>query len=107
MLVHSSSASAKTPYTRYVRSASGVATLVDGGEPESFPKVEASLESVGAGLKEVCDAAIKATAAEGGTKGVIEDRKRCVGAGSRRAQIGRGSGVDSACRERQSRNGND
>jgi uncharacterized protein YidB (DUF937 family) len=37
-----------------------IATLVDGGEPESF-------------LKAVCDAAVKATAAEGGTKGVIEE----------------------------------
>src|SRR5271166_4480693 len=31
-------------------------TLVEGGKPESLPKVQASLENAGAGLKQICDA---------------------------------------------------
>jgi hypothetical protein len=50
-----------------------VTTLVEGGKPESLPRVQSSLESAGAGLKEVCDGAVRTTAGTEGTKGVAED----------------------------------
>jgi hypothetical protein len=48
-------------------------TLIEGGKPESLPKVQANLENAGAGLKEICDAAVKAASSSGGTKGVVEE----------------------------------
>ena len=47
--------------------------LVEGGEPEDLPKIEANLEKAGAGLQEVCDAAVKAASSGDGSKGVVED----------------------------------
>ena len=47
--------------------------LVEGGKPEDLPKIEANLEKAGAGLQEVCDAAIKAASTGGGAKGLVED----------------------------------
>jgi hypothetical protein len=47
--------------------------LVEGGKPETLPTILASLKKSGAGLQEVCDAALKTSSASAGTKGVIED----------------------------------
>jgi hypothetical protein len=47
--------------------------LVEGGKPEDLPKIEANLEKAGAGLQEVCDAAVKSASSASGTKGVVED----------------------------------
>lgn len=47
--------------------------LVEGGKPEDLPRIQANLEKSGAGLQEVCDAAVKAATAASGTKGVVED----------------------------------
>jgi hypothetical protein len=47
--------------------------LVEGGKPEELPKIEANLEKAGAGLQQVCDAAVKSASSAGGTKGVVED----------------------------------
>jgi hypothetical protein len=47
-------------------------TLVEGGAPGTLPKVQTNVEKAGAGLKEVCDAAIKTASAAAGTKGVID-----------------------------------
>jgi hypothetical protein len=45
--------------------------LVQGGDPISLPTAQASLETVGKGLKEICDAAVKTVARD--TKGVWEE----------------------------------
>jgi hypothetical protein len=47
--------------------------LVEGGKPEDLPKIEANLEKAGAGLQEVCDAAVKSATSAPGTKGVVEE----------------------------------
>ena len=47
--------------------------LVEGGKPDALPTVLTSLKKAGAGLQEVCDAALKTASAAGGTKGVVED----------------------------------
>jgi hypothetical protein len=47
--------------------------LVQGGKPETLSTVQTSLKKAGAGLQEVCDAALKTVSASGGTKGVVED----------------------------------
>jgi hypothetical protein len=47
--------------------------LVEGGKPEDLPKIEANLEKAGAGLQEVCDAAVKSASSTAGTKGVVEE----------------------------------
>ena len=46
--------------------------LVEGGKPEALPTVLTSLKKAGAGLQEVCDAALK-TASAAGSKGLVED----------------------------------
>jgi hypothetical protein len=47
--------------------------LVQGGKPEELPNIQANVEKAGAGLQEVCDAAVKAASSASGTKGVVED----------------------------------
>ena len=47
--------------------------LVEGGKPEDLPRIQANVEKAGAGLQEVCDAAVKAASSASGTKGVVED----------------------------------
>jgi hypothetical protein len=47
--------------------------LVEGGKPEDLLKIEANLEKAGAGLQEVCDAAVKSASSASGTKGLVED----------------------------------
>jgi hypothetical protein len=47
-------------------------TLVEGGKPGTLPNVQANVAKAGAGLKEVCDAAIKTASAGPGTKGVLD-----------------------------------
>jgi hypothetical protein len=47
--------------------------LVQGGQPDALPMVLTSLKKAGAGLQEVCDAALKSASAAGGTKGLVED----------------------------------
>jgi hypothetical protein len=47
--------------------------LVQGGKPETLPTVLANVKKAGAGLQEVCDAALKTVSTSGGTKGVVED----------------------------------
>jgi hypothetical protein len=46
--------------------------LVEGGKPDALPTVLISLKKAGAGLQEVCDAALK-TASAAGSKGLVED----------------------------------
>jgi hypothetical protein len=46
--------------------------LVQGGQPDALPMVLTSLKKAGAGLQEVCDAALKLASAAG-TKGLVED----------------------------------
>ena len=46
--------------------------LVHGGQPDALPMVLTRLKKAGAGLQEVCDAALK-TASAAGTKGLVED----------------------------------
>ena len=45
--------------------------LVDGGNPDSLPTAQASLETAGKGLKEICDAAVKTVTPN--TKGLWEE----------------------------------
>jgi hypothetical protein len=45
--------------------------LVQGGDPSSLPTTQANLETAGKGLKEVCDAAVRAVTPN--TKGVWEE----------------------------------
>jgi len=45
--------------------------LVDGGNPASLPTAQASLETAGKGLREICDAAVKTVTPN--TKGVWEE----------------------------------
>jgi hypothetical protein len=45
--------------------------LVEGGSPSSLPTAQASLETAGKGLKEICDAAVKTITPN--TKGVWEE----------------------------------
>jgi hypothetical protein len=45
--------------------------LVQGGEPSSLPTAQASLETAGKGMKEICDAAVKTVTPN--TKGVWEE----------------------------------
>jgi hypothetical protein len=53
---------------------SGLTTaLVQGGKPESLPGVQADLGQAGAGLHNVCDAAVKAAQAVEGKRGLIND----------------------------------
>jgi hypothetical protein len=47
--------------------------LVERYKPEGLPPLQANLERAGKGLKEVCDAAVAAGSAAGGTKGIVED----------------------------------
>jgi hypothetical protein len=47
--------------------------LVQGGQPDALPMVLTSLKKAGAGLQEVCDAALKSASGAGGTKGLVED----------------------------------
>ncbi len=47
--------------------------LVMGGKPADLQGLKAGVDRGAAGLKEVCDSAIKLAATEGGTKGVIEE----------------------------------
>lgn len=42
--------------------------LVEGGNPQDLPKIEANLEKAGAGLPEVCDAAAKSAYSRAGPK---------------------------------------
>jgi hypothetical protein len=46
--------------------------LIQGGQPDALPMVLTSLKKAGAGLREVCDAALK-TASVTGSKGLVED----------------------------------
>jgi hypothetical protein len=46
--------------------------LVQGGQPDALPMVITSLKKAGAGLREVCDAALKTDYATG-SKGLVED----------------------------------
>ena len=46
--------------------------LVQGGKPDALPWALTSLEKAGAGLQEVCDAALK-TASAAGSRGLVED----------------------------------
>jgi hypothetical protein len=46
--------------------------LVQGGKPDALPTILTSLKKAGAGLQEVCDAALKSASAAG-TKGLVED----------------------------------
>ncbi len=46
--------------------------LVQGGQPDALPMVLTSLKKAGAGLQEVCDAALKSASAAG-AKGLVED----------------------------------
>ena len=46
--------------------------LVEGGKPDALPTVLISLKKAGAGLQEVCNAALK-TASATGSKGLVED----------------------------------
>ena len=46
--------------------------LVQGGQPNALPMILTSLKKAGAGLQEVCDAALK-TASATGSKGLVED----------------------------------
>jgi hypothetical protein len=45
--------------------------LVQGGDPSSLPTAQASLETAGKGLKEICDAAVKTVTPN--TKGIWEE----------------------------------
>jgi hypothetical protein len=45
--------------------------LVEGGDPSSLPTAQASLETAGKGLKEICDAAVKSVTPN--TKGIWEE----------------------------------
>jgi hypothetical protein len=45
--------------------------LVQGGDPSSLPTAQASLETAGKGLKEICDAAVKTVTPN--TKGLWEE----------------------------------
>ena len=45
--------------------------LVDGGKPESLPRIRDSLEGSGKSLQDICDAALKTVAPN--TKGVWEE----------------------------------
>ncbi len=47
--------------------------LVGGYKPEKLPAIQSNLDRAGKGLREVCDAAVTAASAAGGTKGVVED----------------------------------
>jgi hypothetical protein len=47
--------------------------LVEGYKPEDLPRIQAHLEKAGAGLQEVCNAAIKAATEAQGTKGVVDE----------------------------------
>jgi hypothetical protein len=47
--------------------------LVEGYKPEDLPRIQTHLEKAGAGLQEVCNAAIKAATEAQGTKGVVDD----------------------------------
>jgi hypothetical protein len=47
-------------------------TLVQGGAPGTLPQVQTNVAKAGAGLKEVCEAAVKTASAAAGTKGVID-----------------------------------
>ncbi len=47
--------------------------LVEGYRPEKLPPLQANLERAGKGLKEVCDSAVAAGSAAGGSKGIVED----------------------------------
>jgi hypothetical protein len=47
--------------------------LVQGGQPDALPAALASLKKAGAGLQDVCDAALKTASEAGGTKGLIDD----------------------------------
>jgi hypothetical protein len=47
--------------------------LVEGGKPETLPTVLTSLKTAGAGLQEVCGAALKAAITAQGSKGVIDE----------------------------------
>ena len=55
-------------WTRHRRADNGP---VQGGDPSSLPTTQASLETAGKGLKDVCDAAVKAVTPN--TKGVWEE----------------------------------
>lgn len=52
--------------------------LIEGYKPEKLPPVEANLDRAGRGLEEVCNAAVAAASAEGGSKGVVEDLAKAV-----------------------------
>jgi hypothetical protein len=47
--------------------------LVEGYKPEKLPPLQANLERAGKGLKEVCEQAVAAGLAAGGSKGIVED----------------------------------
>jgi hypothetical protein len=47
--------------------------LVGRYKPEDLPRLQSNLDRAGKGLKEVCDAAVAAGSAAGGSKGVVED----------------------------------
>jgi hypothetical protein len=47
--------------------------LVERYKPEKLPVLQANLERAGKGLKEVCDAAVAAGSAAGGSKGIVEE----------------------------------
>jgi hypothetical protein len=47
--------------------------LVERYKPERLPPLQANLGRAGKGLKEVCDAAVAAGSAAGGTKGFVDD----------------------------------
>ncbi len=47
--------------------------LVERYRPEKLPPLQANLERAGKGLKEVCDSAVAAASAAGGSKGIVED----------------------------------
>jgi hypothetical protein len=49
-----------------------IVALVQGGEPDALPSALTSLKKAGAGLREVCDGALK-TASAAGSRGLVED----------------------------------
>jgi hypothetical protein len=76
--------------------------LVEGGDPSSLPAAQASFETAGKGLKEICDAAVKS---------VIPQHERPVGRDCERSDRALDQGdfrrhrcvMDAPCRERQTR----
>ena len=50
-----------------------VTALVQGYKPEELPRIQANLGRAGAGVQEICNDAIRAAAAAGGSKGLVDE----------------------------------